>query len=155
MEVMSDLERFLHGEGDGLRALIKTALADVQFETIHPFLDGNGRVGRLLITFLLCHAGVLRQPLLYLSLYLKEQRAEYYRLLQEVRGDWEAWITFFLEGVAQTADGAVATARRLVQLFEEDRAGILPLGPGRISVTSARRARLACRLLRSGPAWLI
>lgn len=130
VEAMSDLERFLHGEEDGLPVLIKAALAHVQFETIHPFLDGNGRVGRLLITFLLCHAGVLRQPLLYLSLYLKEHREEYYRLLQEVRseGDWEAWTTFFLEGVAQTADGAVATARRLVQLFEEDRARIQPRG---------------------------
>ena len=130
VEAMSDLERFLHGEEDGLPVLIKAALAHVQFETIHPFLDGNGRVGRLLITFLLCHAGVLRQPLLYLSLYLKEHREEYYRLLQEVRseGDWEAWITFFLEGVAQTADGGVATARRLVQLFEEDRARIQPRG---------------------------
>lgn len=129
-EAMSDLERFLHGEEDGLPVLIKAALAHVQFEIIHPFLDGNGRVGRLLITFLLCHAGVLGQPLLYLSLYLKEHREEYYRLLQEVRstGDWEAWIAFFLEGVAQTADGAVTTARRLVQLFEEDRARILPRG---------------------------
>jgi Fic family protein len=119
---MSDLERFLHA-ADGLPVLVKAALAHVQFETIHPFLDGNGRVGRLLITFLLCHAGVLREPLLYLSLYLKQYREEYYRLLEAVRreGDWEAWVAFFLEGVAQTGAGAVGTARRLVTLFEEDR----------------------------------
>jgi Fic family protein len=121
-ECMSDLERFLHA-ADGLPVLVRAALAHVQFETIHPFLDGNGRVGRLLITFLLCHAGVLREPLLYLSLYLKQHREEYYRLLEAVRreGDWEAWVAFFLEGVAQTAAGAVGTARRLVTLFEEDR----------------------------------
>jgi Fic family protein len=119
---MSELERFLHA-ADGLPVLVKAALAHVQFETIHPFLDGNGRVGRLLISFLLCHAGVLREPLLYLSLYLKQHREEYYRLLEAVRreGDWEAWVAFFLEGVAQSATGAVGTARRLVTLFEEDR----------------------------------
>lgn len=130
VECMSDLERFLHDERAGLPVLIKAALAHVQFETIHPFLDGNGRVGRLLITFLLCRAGVLRQPLLYLSLYLKQHREEYYRLLQTVRmeGEWEEWIAFFLEGVAQTADGAVATARRLVELFAEDRARIQARG---------------------------
>ena len=129
VECMSDLERFLH-EHARLPVLIKAALAHVQFETIHPFLDGNGRVGRLLVTFLLCHARVLRQPLLYLSLYLKQHRDEYYRLLQMVRteGDWEEWIAFFLEGVAQTADGAVATARRLVELFAEDRGRIQARG---------------------------
>ena len=123
---ISDLERFLHEEKDGLPVLVKAALSHVQFETIHPFLDGNGRVGRLLITFQLCHAGVLHEPLLYLSLFFKQNRAEYYRLLGEVRtdGDWEAWIAFFLEGVAQTAEGAVATARRLAAMFEEDRARI-------------------------------
>ena len=130
VECMSDLERFLHDERAGLPVLIKAALAHVQFETIHPFLDGNGRVGRLLVTFLLCHAGMLRQPLLYLSLYLKQHRDEYYRLLQMVRteGDWEEWIAFFLEGVAQTADGAVATARRLVEVFAEDRARVQARG---------------------------
>jgi Fic family protein len=121
-DCMSDLEKFLHAE-DGLPVLVRAALAHVQFETIHPFLDGNGRVGRLLVTFLLCHAGVLRQPLLYLSLYFKENRQEYYRLLESVRteGDWESWITFFLEGVARTGDGAFATARSLGILFKEDR----------------------------------
>ena len=88
------------------RCSSRAGLAHVQFETIHPFLDGNGRVGRLLITFLLCHAGVLREPLLYLSLYLKQNRATYYELLDRVRrdGDWEAWLAFFLEGV-QTGRG--------------------------------------------------
>ena len=123
---MSDLELFLHAENDGLPVLVRAALAHVQFETIHPFLDGNGRVGRLLITFLLCHAGVLRQPLLYLSLYFNENRQEYYRLLESVRteGDWESWVTFFLEGVAETGDGAFATARSLGTLFREDRSRI-------------------------------
>jgi Fic family protein len=123
VECIADFERFLHGEGDGLPVVVKAALAHVQFETIHPFLDGNGRVGRLLITLHLCDAGILREPLLYLSLFFKEHRAEYYRLLDAVRadGDWEAWVGFFLQGVAETADGAVATARQLVMLFEADR----------------------------------
>jgi Fic family protein len=127
---MSDLERFLHRRDDGLPVLVKAALAHVQFETIHPFLDGNGRVGRLLITFLLCHAGMLQEPLLYLSLYLKQHREEYYALLNAVRheGDWEAWIEFFLRGVAETADAAVATTRRLVALFDEDRARLRAQG---------------------------
>jgi len=131
-DCMAELERFLHAEDDGLPVLIRAGLAHVQFETIHPFLDGNGRVGRLLITFLLCQAGVLRSPLLYLSLYLKEHRAEYYRLLGAVRetGDWEAWLSFFLEGVRQTAEEAVATARRLTTLFDTDR--------GRIAVQGRR-----------------
>ena len=121
-DCMSGLERFLHAD-EGAPVIIRAALAHVQFETIHPFLDGNGRVGRLLITFLLCHAEMLRAPLLYLSLYLKENREEYYHLLDRVRqeGDWETWLEFFLEGVRQTAEGAVSTARRLVTLFQEDR----------------------------------
>jgi Fic family protein len=129
-ECMSVLERFLHAEDDGLPVLLRAGLAHVQFETIHPFLDGNGRVGRLLITFVLCEAGVLREPLLYLSLYLKQHRAEYYRLLGEVRtnGDWEARLTFFLEGVRETADGAVATARSLTTLFRLDHERISEMG---------------------------
>ncbi len=120
---MSDLERFFHDAKPNLPVLVRAALAHVQFETIHPFLDGNGRVGRLLITFLLCHDGVIREPLLYLSLYFKQHRSQYYDLLDQVRreGDWEAWLAFFLEGVAHTADGAVATAQRLVKLFRVDR----------------------------------
>jgi Fic family protein len=127
---MAAFERFVHAEDDGIPALIRAGLAHVQFETIHPFLDGNGRVGRLLVTFLLCHAAVLREPLLYLSLYLKEHRDEYYSLLQAVRhdGDWEAWAQFFLAGVTETADGAVATARRLVALFGDDRTRIQGTG---------------------------
>ncbi len=129
-DCMAALERFLHAEGDGLPILARAGLAHVQFETIHPFLDGNGRVGRLLVTFLLCHAGVLRQPLLYLSLYLKQRRAEYYALLDRVRreGDWEAWLAFFLEGVRVTAEGAVDTAQRLSALFRDDRGKIEPTG---------------------------
>ncbi len=129
-DCMAQLERFLHAEDDGLPVLIRAGLAHVQFETIHPFLDGNGRVGRLLITFLLFEAGVLRSPLLYLSLYLKEHRAEYYRLLGAIRetGDWEAWLSFFLEGVRQTAHEAAATARRLTALFDADRERIAVQG---------------------------
>jgi Uncharacterized conserved protein len=126
---MAALERFLHA-ADAPGALLKAALAHVQFETIHPFLDGNGRVGRLLIALVLHHDGVLRQPLLYLSLYFKQHRAEYYRLLDSVRhtGDWEHWLDFFLEGVEQTAAGAVDTAHRLLALFRDDTARIQALG---------------------------
>lgn len=119
-ECMAAWERFLHDETQP--ALIKAALAHVQFETIHPFLDGNGRLGRLFIALILHHERLLSQPLLYLSLYFKRQRSEYYRLLDVVRleGDWEAWIDFFLEGVTQTAGEAVSTAQRLFILFRED-----------------------------------
>ena len=120
---MADLERFLHDEPQRMPVLLKAAFAHAQFETIHPFLDGNGRVGRLLITLLLHHDGILREPLLYLSLYFKKHRAVYYELLQRVRidGDWEAWTQFFAEGVRETANGAAATARRLAELFAADR----------------------------------
>ena len=127
---MSDLERFLHVQDPGLPTLLRAGLAHVQFETIHPFLDGNGRVGRMLITFMLCNDGALRGPLLYLSLYFKQHRESYYALLNDVRldGDWEAWLEFFLEGVAQTAEDAVRTAQRLLALFEEDREKIQQTG---------------------------
>lgn len=142
---MAALERFLHA-ADAPGALIKAALAHVQFETIHPFLDGSGRVGRLLIALILHHDGVLRQPLLYLSLYFKQHRAEYYRLLDAVRltGDWEAWIDFVLEGIEQTATGAVDTAHRLLALFQDDAARIQTLGraaPNALRVFDALRAR--------------
>ena len=129
-DCMGALERFLHAEEDGLPVLVRAALAHVQFETIHPFLDGNGRVGRLLITFLLCHARVLGEPLLYLSLYFKQNRAAYYALLDRVRrdGDWEEWLAFFLDGVRVTAEGAVSTAERLATMFGADRARIEPTG---------------------------
>lgn len=129
---MAALETFFHGgsatvtggtmPGDGLPVLIRAALAHVQFETIHPFLDGNGRLGRLLIALLLHHGGLLAQPLLYLSLYFKQHRTVYYQRLDAVRakGDWEAWVDFFLEGVEVTAQGAVHTAQRLVALFQQD-----------------------------------
>jgi len=140
--LMSDLEKFLHREQPGLPALIRAGLAHVQFETIHPFLDGNGRVGRLLITFLLCHDGLLRDPLLYLSLYFKQHRETYYDLLDGVRrvGDWEAWLAFFLDGVAVTAEGAVVTARRLTELFRKDRVAIQEGGRRTGSVLRVHRA---------------
>jgi Fic family protein len=121
-DCMTALERFLHDEKTPLPMLARAAFAHVQFETIHPFLDGNGRVGRLLITFQLCHSGILREPLLYLSLYFKQNRSRYYELLDRVRreGDWEAWLRFFLDGVRQTAEGAVTAARRLAALFAAD-----------------------------------
>lgn len=129
-ECMGALERFMHADDDGLPILVRAGLSHVQFETIHPFLDGNGRVGRLLITLLLCDAGVLREPLLYLSLYLKERRNTYYNLLDAVRrqGDWERWLAFFIDGVRQTADSAVTTAERLGTLFREDRDRIVGTG---------------------------
>ena len=129
-ECMSRLERWLHDKPHRTSPLIKAALSHVQFETIHPFLDGNGRVGRLLVTLILCVEQVLSQPLLYLSLYLKQHRDEYYALLTRVRttGGWEAWLTFFATGVEQTATGAVATVQRLVTLFKNDRERIAALG---------------------------
>jgi Fic family protein len=125
-ETMSALERTFHDPDGGYPVLITAALAHVQFETVHPFLDGNGRIGRLLIPLLLHHAGLLQQPLLYLSLYFKQHRQEYYRLLDSVRllGDWEAWLDFFLEGVTMTATEAVETAQRLVTLYKEDTARV-------------------------------
>jgi Fic family protein len=120
---LAALEAFMHEDRSRLPALIKAGLLHVQFETIHPFLDGNGRIGRLLVTLYLCVQGVLRKPLLYLSLYLKTHRAEYYRLLQEVRerGSWEAWLEFFLDGVAETANQAFDAATRIAELFKQDR----------------------------------
>lgn len=117
---LGNLERFLH-DSDGLDPLIVCALAHAQFETIHPFLDGNGRVGRLLITFLLCHEKVLQRPVLYLSHYLKQHRGTYYDRLMAVRseGDWEGWLRFFLTGIATVAREAEQTARRIVQLREQ------------------------------------
>jgi Fic family protein len=119
---LSDLERYLHSD-DGLPLLVRIGLAHAQFETIHPFLDGNGRVGRLLITLLLCERGVLSQPVLYLSLYLRANRTEYYERLQRVRdeGDWEGWLRFFLRGVAEVSAEATETARRILAMREEHR----------------------------------
>jgi Fic family protein len=122
---LGDLETFLHARDD-LPPLVKIALAHVQFETIHPFLDGNGRVGRLLITFLLTERGVLHKPVLYLSHYFKQHRQTYYEHLQAVRdqGAWEAWLAFFLRGVIEVAGEAAETARRILQLREQHRSAI-------------------------------
>ncbi|MEY4089596.1 MAG: hypothetical protein RJB55_1867 [Verrucomicrobiota bacterium] len=143
---MADLERFLHETESGLPVLVKAALAHVQFETIHPFLDGNGRLGRLLIALLLHQGRLLSQPLLYLSLYFKEHRALYYEHLTRVRatGDWESWVDFFLEGVERTAGQAVETARRLATLFQSDEASLRELGRrgvGAAKVLSTLRER--------------
>src|SRR5262249_37256526 len=118
--MMADLERFLHDQPARTPPVIKAALAHVQFETVHPFMDGNGRVGRLLVTLVLCVEGILRHPMLYLSLYLKQHRDRYYELLDRVRtdGEWEEWDTFFANGVAETAEAAVATCRRLLRVTE-------------------------------------
>ena len=129
-DLMSDLENFIHADTPEIPALIKVGLVHVQFETIHPFLDGNGRLGRLLITFLLCTRGILKEPILYLSQYLKTHRQTYYDLLQQVRerGDWETWLEFFLKGIAETSRQAADTARELRDLFEADRRRIERLG---------------------------
>jgi len=130
MECMGLLEKFLHDDPVKTPLLIKAALAHVQFETIHPFLDGNGRVGRLLITLLLCAEEALSEPMLYLSLYFKANRDAYYDLLQRVRtdGDWEAWMDFFLRGVIETTEQATGTAKKIMELFTVDRTRIGSLG---------------------------
>lgn len=130
MECMGALEKFLHDDGVELPLLIRAGLAHVQFETIHPFLDGNGRLGRLLITFLLFAGGALQQPILYLSLHLKTHRQTYYQHLMEVRtkGKWEEWLELFLDGVAETATQAVQTARRILELMDTDRQRVEALG---------------------------
>lgn len=139
-EVFADLERFLH-DPEPMPPLVKVGLAHAQFETIHPFLDGNGRTGRLLITFWLVAKGILQKPLLYPSLYFKEQRQEYTDRLQAIRDDgaWEAWLAFFLDGIAQVATEATQTARAITQLRERDRA--------RVSATLGRRAAKGLALL--------
>jgi Fic family protein len=145
-ECLGAFERFLHTDDARLPPLIRAGLAHVQFETIHPFLDGNGRLGRLLITLILVEAGVLREPILYLSLFLKSWRDDYYRLLQEVRqaGAWETWMEFFLTGVAETAEQASETARDLIAMFEEHRQLISGLGrsaPSALRVHEFMQAR--------------
>ena len=144
---MGALESYLHSTDDGLPTLVRAALAHVQFETIHPFLDGNGRLGRLLIAMMLHYGGLLNQPLLYLSLYLKQHRAVYYELLDRVRthGDWETWVDFFLEGVQQTATGAVNTAQRLVAMFAKDTQRV------QASASTAARTLQVLNCLRQRP----
>jgi Fic family protein len=130
MDCMGALEKFLHDDPVKTPALIKAALTHVQFETIHPFLDGNGRVGRLLIPMILHQEQVLHYPLLHLSLFFKEHRARYYELLQEVRlhGNWEAWIDFFLQGVRDIAERTVTDIRGALTLFEQDSERIRQMG---------------------------
>jgi Fic family protein len=141
-DAMGTLEKFVHDTATP--ALVKAALWHVQFETIHPFLDGNGRVGRLMVTLLLCAEGMLREPMLYLSLFLKQHRTRYYELLDAVRrdGDWEAWVTFFCEGVASVSDSAVVTARRLLELAETDRERLASLGRKAGSAAAVQTALL-------------
>jgi len=147
-EILSDLERFLNDIPERTPLLIKAALAHAQFETIHPFLDGNGRVGRLLVVLLLCADGALRRPLLYVSLFFKRHRDEYYSLLQRVRtdGDWEAWIRFFLEAIEQTAEQAVASARKAMALFAGDEREIR-----RIAASASGSALQVFRILQVSP----
>jgi Fic family protein len=130
MECLDSLERFFHDEEHKLPILVEAGLVHVQFETIHPFLDGNGRLGRLLITLLLCSKGALREPLLYLSLYFKSNRDRYYELLQRVRthGAWEEWLAFFLEGTEITARSAADAAKQILTLFAKDRDRIQTIG---------------------------
>ena len=144
LECMGDLEKFLNNVPEKTPTLIKAALAHVQFETIHPFLDGNGRVGRLLITILLCSEAILKEPLLYLSLYFKTHRNTYYDLLQQVRinGDWESWIDFFLTATKETADKATSTTSVLINLAEEDRKKIQKIGRSSGSALRVHQALL-------------
>jgi len=155
LNCMGKLELFLHDQPEPTPALIKAALAHVQFETIHPFLDGNGRLGRLLITLLLCEQKMLREPMLYLSLYFKRHRQYYYELLNEIRlnGNWEAWLDFFAEAVIATAIQAVDTARQLVDLANEDRVRISDLGRAATSTLRVHRAMMGRPITTSN--WLV
>lgn len=137
-EILGALESFLHS-GSDLPQLIQIGLAHAQFETIHPFLDGNGRVGRLLITFLLCQREILLKPVLYLSHFFKQHRAEYYERLQTVRdsGDWEGWLAFFLRGIVSVSREATETARRILALRENHRAAVTA-GLGRAAANGHR-----------------
>jgi Fic family protein len=152
MECMGKLELFLHDLPDPTPVLLKAALAHVQFETIHPFLDGNGRLGRLLITLLLCEQKVLREPMLYLSLYFKTHRQYYYELLNNVRltGEWEAWLDFFAEAVIFTASQAVETAQQLLDLSKQDRDKINGLGRASASTLQVHLALMEHPISTSG-----
>jgi Fic family protein len=152
LECMSKLELFLHDQPEPTPVLLKAALAHVQFETIHPFLDGNGRLGRLLIALLLCEQKVLREPMLYLSLYFKTHRQYYYELLNNVRmtGDWEGWLDFFAEAVIVTATQAVETAQQLLDLSNQDRDKISGLGRAAASTLQVHRALMEHPIATSG-----
>ncbi len=155
VECMGKLELFLHNQPEPTPALLKAALAHAQFETIHPFLDGNGRIGRLLITLILCEQKVLQEPMLYLSLYLKTHRRYYYELLNNVRitGDWEAWLDFFAEAVIVTATQAADMARQLVDLANNDRDKISSLGRAAASALQIYRALMERPIATS--VWLV
>ena len=152
MECMSKLELFIHDQPESTPVLLKAALAHVQFETIHPFLDGNGRLGRLLITLLLCEQKVLQEPMLYLSLYFKTHRQYYYELLNNVRltGDWEAWLDFFAEAIIVTATQAVETAQQLLDLSNQDREKISGLGRAATSTLQVHRVLMEHPITTSG-----
>ena len=154
MECLDSFERFLHDDRHRLPVLVDAGLVHVQFESIHPFLDGNGRVGRLLITLLLCAKGALSEPLLYPSLYLKTHRSQYYDLLQRVRteGAWEDWLAFFLDGVADAAQEAADTARQMLSLFAKDREKIQTLGRGAPSALRIQELMQRNPFLRIGAA---
>ena len=152
LECMGKLELFLHNQPGPTPALLKAALAHVQFETIHPFPDGNGRLGRLLITLILCEQKVLRAPMLYLSLYFKTHRQYYYELLNNFRltGDWEAWLDFFAEAVIVTAGQAVDTAQQLHNLSNEDQDKISGLGRAAKSTLQVHRALMEHPICTAG-----
>jgi Fic family protein len=154
LDCIGQLELFLHDQTERTPALVKAALAHVQFETIHPFLDGNGRLGRLLITLLLCTEQVLHKPMLYLSLYFKTHRQRYYHLLDHVRqtGDWEAWLAFFSEAVTVTAEGAVTTVQRLLRQAADDRERIGSLG--RVAGSALRVQHALQERPIAAPLWL-
>ena len=152
---MGTLELFLHDKPEPTPVLLKAGLTHVQFETIHPFLDGNGRLGRLLITLLLCEQKMLRQPMLYLSLYFKTHRQYYYELLNRVRvsGDWESWLDFFAEAVTVTATQALETAQQLLNVSNQDRDTITRLGRATASALQVHRALMEHPLATSN--WLV
>jgi Fic family protein len=153
MECMSKFELFLHDIPEPV--LLKAALMHVQFETIHPFLDGNGRLGRLLITLLLCEKKVLQEPMLYLSLYFKTHRQYYYELLNRVRttGDWESWLDFFAEAVIVVATQAMETAQNLFNLSDSDKQKISTLGRAAPSTLRVHRLLMEHPLVTSN--WLV
>jgi Fic family protein len=153
MECLDRFEHFLHDEKDKLPVLVEAGLVHVQFQTIHPFLDGNGRLGRLLITLLLCAKGTLHEPLLYLSLYFKTHRQRYYDLLQRVRteGVWEEWLAFFLEGTETTAHQAASAAVQILRLFETDRKKIQTLGRKTASALLVQGYMQGHPLIKIGP----
>ena len=155
MECMGKLELFLHDKPVVTPPLLKAALAHVQFETIHPYLDGNGRLGRMLVTLVLCERRVLKEPMLYLSLHLKKHRQIYYDLLGEVRskGDWEAWLEFFAEGVIASAASAVDMSTKALAVFKRDAVSIGGVGRAADSTAAVHRAMMERPLATSG--WLV